>query len=392
MHTIRQLSQLFSLVLVLISALTSVTAQHLETPLVHGDVKVIHSKAIGEERPIFIYTPTGYERGENAYPVLYVLDGEGNFAHAVTSVEFLARSGHIPPMIVVGIPNTNRTRDFTPTAVDNRPNSGGGPAFLKFMKRELFPFIEKHYRTRPFRVLAGHSLCGMYALHTMATEPSLYKGIIAISPALMYDHNAPLNTITSRLSKPFPHHIRLFVTLGNEPGYVDALNGLITALKGAEAPDLRWIFRQYPKDNHMSVPLKSVYEGLEEIFYDWQVELDSLDNGLEALKSHYTGISRAYGFTVKPAEAIVNMLGYRYLQAGNAQEAIDVFQYNVDLYPESANVFDSLGEACEQVGNIQKALDLYRKAVKLAEESGDPNLEIFKEHVRRALKARADLD
>ncbi len=392
MHSIRRLFQLISSVILLASTLTNVTAQHLQTPLVRGDVQVVHSKAIGEARPVFIYTPTGYDSNNNRYPVLYVLDGEGNFSHAVTSVEFLARNGRIPPMIVVGVPNTNRTRDFTPTAMDNRPGSGGGPAFLKFMKRELFPYIEKHYRTQPFRVLAGHSLCGMYALHTMAVEPELFKGIIAMSPALMYDHNAPLNTIRSRLSKPFPYGIRLFVTLGNEPGYVDALNGFITALKEAEAPDVRWIFRQYPEDNHMSVPLKSVYEGLEEIFYDWQVKLDSLDNGLEALKSHYAGISKAYGFTVQPAEAVVNMLGYQYLQSGKAQEAIDVFQFNVDQYPNSANVYDSLGEACEQTGNIQKALDLYRKAAKLAEASGDPNLEIFKEHVRRALKARADLD
>ncbi len=392
MHSIRKLSQWISLVIALVGTITSVTAQRLETPLVRGEVNVVHSKAIGEDRPIFVYTPTGYDRSPDRYPVLYVLDGEGNFPHAVTSVEFLARSGRIPPMIVVGIPNTNRTRDFTPTAMDNRPNSGGGPAFLKFMKRELFPFIEKHYRTQPFRVLAGHSLCGMYALHTMATEPELFKGIIAMSPALMYDRNAPLNTITSRLSKPFPHAIRLFVTLGNEPGYVDTLNAFIIALKKTEAPDLRWIFRQYPEDTHMTVPLKSVYEGLEEIFFDWQVKLDTLDNGLDALKSHYRAVSKAYGYTVRPAEPIVNMLGYQYLQNGNAQEAIEVFQFNMEQYPDSANVYDSLGEAFERTGNIQKALDLYRKAVKLAEKSGDPNLEIFKEHVRRALKARADLD
>ena len=392
MQRIRRLVQVFWLLILLTATWRNAAAQYTETPLVKGDIKVLHSRAIGEDRTVFVYTPTGYDRNRNRYPVLYVLDGEGHFSHAVTSSEFLTRNGRIPPMIVVGIPNTNRTRDFTPTAMDKRPNSGGGPAFLKFMTTELFPFIEKNYRTLPFRVLAGHSLCGMYALHTMAIEPGLFKGIIAISPALMYDNNAPLNTIRSRLGKPFPHHIRLFATLGNEPGYVDALNGLITALKGAEAPDLRWVFRQYPEDTHMSVPLKSVYEGLEEIFYDWQVELEGLENGLDALKAHYDGISNAYGFTVKPAEAVVNMLGYRYLQAGNAQKAIDVFQFNVDLYPNSANVYDSLGEACEQVGKLQKAIDLYRKAVKLAEASGDPNLGIFKEHVRRALKARADLD
>ena len=65
----------------------------------------------------------------------------------------------MPALIVVGIGNTDRTRDLTPSRakVESYPTSGGGDKFLEFIQSELIPEIEKRYRTAPYRIFAGHS-------------------------------------------------------------------------------------------------------------------------------------------------------------------------------------------------------------------------------------------
>ena len=60
--------------------------------------------------------------GHARYPVLYVTDGDAHIAHTASSIEFLSRNGRMSELIVVGIPNTDRMRDFSPTHV-NRPRA-----------------------------------------------------------------------------------------------------------------------------------------------------------------------------------------------------------------------------------------------------------------------------
>jgi glyoxylase-like metal-dependent hydrolase (beta-lactamase superfamily II) len=60
-----------------------------------------------------------------------------------------------------------------------------------------------------------------------------------------------------------------------------------------------------------------------------------------------------------------NLLGYRYLGQDRVDEAIAVFELNVNHYPDSWNVYDSLGEACAVKGDTERAIELYRRSVEL---------------------------
>ncbi|HEY6140427.1 MAG TPA: hypothetical protein VI670_21945 [Thermoanaerobaculia bacterium] len=65
-------------------------------------------------------------------------------------------------------------------------------------------------------------------------------------------------------------------------------------------------------------------------------------------------------------ESPLNALGYRLLQGGRVADAVEVFRVNVALYPDSANVYDSLGEAYLAAGNKTLSEEAYRKAAALA--------------------------
>ncbi|MCK5878504.1 MAG: alpha/beta hydrolase, partial [Holophagae bacterium] len=200
------------------------------TPLKLGNVRIIHSPVLGEDRPLFVALPFDYELG-TAHPVLYIMDGRSGFLPAVSVCDFLAKSGRMPSVIVVAVLNTNRDRDFTPTAIKSRPVSGGGNKFLDFLQTELIPLIDRDYRTTNFRIFSGHSLCGMFAIHTLAHRPGLFNAILAMSPALAYGNQHTLDNLKKLLKQPYPAALRLFISLGNEPGYNAGINRLTHLLQ-----------------------------------------------------------------------------------------------------------------------------------------------------------------
>jgi glyoxylase-like metal-dependent hydrolase (beta-lactamase superfamily II) len=68
-------------------------------------------------------------------------------------------------------------------------------------------------------------------------------------------------------------------------------------------------------------------------------------------------------------EGQLNISGYRFLQAGRAPQAVTMFRAYVDLYPESWNAYDSLGEALLAVGDTAGSVAMYEKSLALNPEN-----------------------
>ena len=64
-------------------------------------------------------------------------------------------------------------------------------------------------------------------------------------------------------------------------------------------------------------------------------------------------------------EGQLNTLGYRLLQTGHTKDAIEIFKLNVNQFPASFNVYDSLGEGYMVDGNNKLAEKYYKKSLKL---------------------------
>ena len=64
-------------------------------------------------------------------------------------------------------------------------------------------------------------------------------------------------------------------------------------------------------------------------------------------------------------ESQLNILGYQLLQVGKTKEAVEIFKLNVEQYPDSYNVYDSLGEGCMMNGDNKLAITYYKKSLKL---------------------------
>ena len=354
----------------------------------------IKSSVLGEDRVILVRTPPGYATSNVKYPVLYMTDGDAHIGHTSSTIDFLVRNGRISDMIVVGIPNTDRTRDLTPTKATGPnaaqfPTAGGADAFLKFIETELIPEIEKTYRVQPYRILAGHSFGGLFAVHTLITRPELFNSYIAVSPSLQWSDEATLKRAEEFFKTRKELRVTLFTAIGNEPGDIGkdfvAFKELLskTKIKGFE-----WQAEQMLDEDHGSVVLRSHYFGLRKVFDGWQMPRDpatgAVAGGLKTADEHYKWLSEKFGYAIPTPEALVNQIGYQFLGAGNAPEAIATFKTNVERYPNSANVYDSLGEAYEKSGHLDLATPQYEKAQTLGKQNNDPNAAIFAANFARA--------
>ncbi|HLP96340.1 MAG TPA: S41 family peptidase [Saprospiraceae bacterium] len=83
-------------------------------------------------------------------------------------------------------------------------------------------------------------------------------------------------------------------------------------------------------------------------------------------------------------EMDINMAGYDYLMGLDKPKTAElIFWCNTQLFPASANAFDSYGEALSINGSTKNAIKACQKAVELAEKSNDPNTELFRENLKR---------
>lgn len=357
----------------------------------------LKSDVLGEERVILVRTPVGYETNNVKYPVLYMTDGDVHMGHTASTIEFLTGNGRISDLIVVGVTNTDRTRDLTPVKSTAKnaagelqsPTSGGADNFLKFFETELIPEIEKQYRVQPYRIFAGHSLGGLFAIHSMITKPGLFNSYVAVSPSLQWENAETLKRAEDFLKNQKELKVTLFVSLGNEPGAIgDSYEKFREALSKTHIKGFEWQAERMNDEDHGSVVLRSHYFGLRKVFEGWQVPRDPLSGtvtgGLKAVDAHYQKLSEKFGYSIATPEGFINQLGYQLLFEQKPEEAISVFKTNVERYPASANVYDSLAEAYERGGRIDLAEPLYDKARMLGQQNNDPNAAIFKANYERA--------
>ena len=359
-------------------------------PIPLGEQVTISSVILGEDRPVLIYTPPGYASRQDSLPVMYLLDGDTHLLHTAGITEFLARNGLMPEMLIVALPNTDRTRDLTPQPaepVSRFPTAGGADAFLAFISDELQPAIEQQYRTVPHRVLVGHSFGGLFAFHAWMTRPEVFDAYIAISPSLWWDNKGLLPKAEDYLEAQKGERGFLYMSMGNEGGMMlSAAWGMAGLLEEKAVSPFSWTFDLLESETHGTIPHRSTYRALSWLYEGWSVTTGGAvfsQPGLDAIDAHFQSLSEKYGYTVHPPEALVNAIGYSLIQQKKYDEAITVMQRNVAVYPQSINVYDSLGDAYDQKGDRENARVNYAIACRRARAVEHANEAVYCANLER---------
>lgn len=218
----------------------------------HGNVTAVWypSPTLGKERRMYVYTPPGYEKGKDKYPVLYLLHGGGGDEEGWISrgranyiLDNLIASKAAVPMIVVV---TNGNPDAVSAPLDRPLNTNmkdvpgiGSMASGRFeesLVKDVVPYIEKNYRVvadAGHRALTGFSMGGYQTQNITNSNPGMFGYIGVMSMGLFssfgnnntnYDkekHVAQLKALMA--SKPKLYWIGI--------GKQDFLYGTVTKLR-----------------------------------------------------------------------------------------------------------------------------------------------------------------
>ncbi|MDF1698648.1 MAG: alpha/beta hydrolase-fold protein [Saprospiraceae bacterium] len=395
------------LILLLVLVLAQLCMHAQSDDIIIGKIDSINSKILNEQRKLWVYVPQGSDESiftKKTYPVVYLLDGDAHFFSTVGMIHQLSTvNGNTinPEMIVVGIPNTNRMRDLSPSkpSPGDDPmmppamlvNTGGGENFISFIETELIPYIESKYPTEPYKTFIGHSLGGLMVMHTFLNKPELFNAYVAIDPSMSWHKQKLLkeikeakfgekyenkslfmgfaNTLPSGMdismvendTSPMSAHIRSIIALNN---YFNEMEGPIN-----------YMGKYYANDDHGSVPFISGYDAIRFIFKSNRLKIgpeDIMTPGSDVankIKNHYDQLSTFFGYEKKPAEDFLNKMGYQLMSMNLFDKSEELFKLNTTFYPDKFNVYDSLGDLYVAKGDKEKAIEYFKKALTLNSES-----------------------
>ena len=221
----------------------------------------VQSQALGEARLVNVHTPPGYRPSPAMrLPVLYMPDGglDEDFPHVVHTVDSLIALGAMRPVIIVGIPNTERRRDLTgPTRVASDSaiarRVGGSAAFRRFLRDELIPAINVRYRTTNERAIIGESLAGLFIVETFLLEPALFDHYIALDPSVWWNNSALLDSIAARLAAFDATPRTLYLASSNVGDIAGGTARLADLLRASPPPGLTWAYEPRPDLTHATI-------------------------------------------------------------------------------------------------------------------------------------------
>ena len=367
-------------------------AQNEESILI-GKKITIFSSILKENRKIWIYNPdlTATAPGaDKHYPVVYVLDGESHFLSTVGMIQQLSQANGnaiVPEMIVVGIENTDRSRDLTPSLTTPDPKDKANP-FVNFLVSELIPYIDKNYNTAPYRILVGHSLGGLTAIDMLTQSPQYFNAYIAIDPSMWYANEKFLNNAVSLIPKEKLQGTRLFIGTANtmpkgmslsalendhsfETQHIRSIFKLDKFLKNNPIGGLTYFEKYYENENHVSVPLMAEYDGLRFVFDYYLIDItvkdltDSSSFIATKYRQHYDMVSKELGYKNTPPESFINYLGYDALSKKQFNRAEALLKLNIENYPNSNNVYDSYADYLVATKDSINAVTFYKKALSI---------------------------
>ncbi|MEN3336782.1 MAG: hypothetical protein V7647_458 [Acidobacteriota bacterium] len=187
----------------------------------------IESTHLAAARRVTVWLPP-HARGRDAgpYPVLYLNDGQNLFDPArafagrtwrvAETAATLVRTGHIAPLLIVGIDHgeDRRAREYLPVEDDRNPGARDpvGREYAEFVTRELMPLIERTYPTARGASnagIGGSSYGAVAALFTVMSKPGVFGRLLLESPSLYVGDEYLLRR--ARAAKRWPFRIYLGV-------------------------------------------------------------------------------------------------------------------------------------------------------------------------------------
>jgi len=384
--------------------------QNQKKQIVIGKVDSLYSNILQEQREIWIHIPEDFDNTKQ-YPVIYVLDAYQHF-YVITGMLKQLLPWQIPNSIIVGITNTDRTRDFTHTNVPfqrghKSETSGGASNFIKFIDEELKPFINKKYPTENNNTIIGHSTGGLFVLFSFLHHENSFDNYLAIDPSLWWDKENLVKEAQELLNKGNRKEKPLYIAVANSIGKaMDTVkvrkdktvpNEQIRAnlkfhdLLVKNSKELNFTWEYFKNEDHGSIVVPALYNGARSVFSwfpfpeMWRFNTPkeySVEQLTEPFYSHYEKLSIRMKREIKPDWQLLNDIGFFMLNGHNLpKKSLAYLEMNADFYPNESKSFVALGNYFLSQKNKLEAIKYYKKAIEIdANQDAQVKLKELGEH------------
>ncbi|WDE08512.1 hypothetical protein SG34_031820 [Thalassomonas viridans] len=344
------------------------------------------SKVLHEERELLVHLPEGYAQSGKRYPVLYLLDGERHFYHAITASKLLQEQARIPELIIVGIANLEGKR--------SRDLGAEKETFTRFLQNELMAYVDSHYRTTGLNTLYGHSLAGYFTVDLLARQPKLFENYIAASPPLTGDGDGIYTQLLELDKVQQANEKSLYFTLASQAeegrSVTAALNRFVDALTAKAPAALNWHYEFMPRQTHITTYYPTFFNGMTYVFNDYQAPVFSgyrqyLDFGaMPGLQAYYKKRGQKYGERDSIPQSTLTSVAAMLLNEGQAEKALKIYLTVTEEYPDSALAYSGLGKTYQIMEQYDKSVQAHRKSVELSVQMAPDWQKFFKSRLEKA--------
>jgi len=332
----------------------------------------VKSEKLDADRRITIELPASYETSPSKkYPVLYLLDGDYLFDPFSGALSYGVYWDDLPEMIIIGIHQNHDGERYDDSTIDQ--NQGvpfeKGAEFFEFIGAELVPYIDKQYRTAPFKIIAGHDITASFINFFLYKEIPLFNGYICLSPELAPKMEIRIPEKFAKVKEPFFYY--LSAGDGDINKIKEPIEKLASNIKVANNPLVNLKYDVFKNATHYSEVLYSIPNALYHIFevykpinsVEFKEKIAVLQSGYaNYLENKYNTMSEVLGVDIP-----VRMNDYKVIEnlilKNNAYDELEKMAEiaNVD-YPLAMLGEYELGLMYEKRGDPKRASKRYQNA------------------------------
>lgn len=246
----------------------------------------IKSSILNEDRKIQIYIPDDYSDSKEAYPVLYILDGQWYFVSGVAIQAAIKTPRAIPKMIVVGITTSNSSR-YKLFGNENEK-------FTDFLVKEVIQFVDSNYRTSDERVIFGWESAAYYLSNLILQQSEIFDGAIITDGG--YASEDKVKGFTSKKD------VYLFMANSKKDiYYIDYTDAFHEILKNNAPQNLVWKYSLFNDEVHESLGHLALYKGLKYFYHNYNsLVFESIQQyvdlgGIEYLTTYFEERAERFG-------------------------------------------------------------------------------------------------
>ena len=337
--------------------------------IVLGHSHVVPSRILGQPRGVNVYLPEHYEETGATYPVLIKLFGTDPdyFAGLVGQIGTLTSFGNIPPLIVVGVEQHGHD-EVLPRAVAPNEVPIRAEEFFPFLRDELLPWVDEHYRTNGFRILLGTFDCGLFGVWVWLTSPQTFDAVLVTEPGWGREYECVAEWFSAREAAVSGSESFLHITEIEASGRrEDPFRALLQSqLEAPGRGDLNWERIRLERESYEPHRnYTSCREGLLALFRGYRFTEAMVTGGAEEMDAWYDELSARVGYALPvPGMALLRVADVL-AESGRYTEAVEILlrlerqaPWSLDAVYRLADAYQALGDRPRALNRLRQGLDM----------------------------------